>query len=275
MLASVHSVVLAVNAVVVRPVADMHSSGREDTDVVSQAIYGTNIEILEVRNNWAKVRTPDGYTGWMHRSGLLRTDKRYADGQTAVEVKNLFANVYREPSITKHKPIMTIPIESRLEISGEQQNDERWMQVRLANNQRSWVQAGDVTTETKPLTVPQMISISRHFLGLPYLWGGTSTFGYDCSGFTQMLCRRRGIVMPRDADLQAAWTGVSNVPKNGLRPGDLLFFGASPEKITHTGMYIGNGEFINATTHETPVIQISKLADPHWTKIFVCARRVK
>ena len=141
-----------------------------------------------------------------------------------------------------------------------------------------WILPGQLTAaaaQPKAMTIPEMIALSRRFAGLPYLWGGTSTFGYDCSGFTQMLCRRRGVVMPRDANLQAEWSGVAAVDRNALRPGDLLFFGSSAQKITHTGMYIGNGEFINATTHEKPVIQICKLMDPHWSKLFVAARRVK
>jgi cell wall-associated NlpC family hydrolase len=88
-----------------------------------------------------------------------------------------------------------------------------------------------------------------------------------------MLCRRRGIVIPRDANVQATWPGAETVSREQLEPGDLLFFGES--KITHTGMYIGNGRFINATTHERPVVQISDLADPYWTKRFLTARRIK
>jgi cell wall-associated NlpC family hydrolase len=88
-----------------------------------------------------------------------------------------------------------------------------------------------------------------------------------------MLCRRRGIVIPRDANVQATWPGAETVDRARLEPGDLLFFGES--KITHTGMYIGNGQFINATTHERPIVQISDLADPYWAKRFLTARRIK
>jgi cell wall-associated NlpC family hydrolase len=90
-----------------------------------------------------------------------------------------------------------------------------------------------------------------------------------------MLERQRGIEMPRDADLQAAWSGVLPVKREELQPGDLLFFGTGIEHITHTGMYIGNGKFIHDTTHDHPGVQTSGLDDMPWTKLLVAARRVK
>jgi cell wall-associated NlpC family hydrolase len=90
-----------------------------------------------------------------------------------------------------------------------------------------------------------------------------------------MLVRQRGIIMPRDADVQASWSGVEPVERKDLQPGDLLFFGASLAKISHTGMYIGNGEFIHDTTNTHPGVQISKLDDMPWTHLLVAARRVK
>ena len=109
--------------------------------------------------------------------------------------------------------------------------------------------------------------MARRFLGMTYTWGGSSSFGYDCSGFTQMLVRSRGIHMPRDADQQAAWNGVVAIERKDLQPGDLLFFGDSDKKITHTGMYIGNGEFIHDTTNTHPMVQISRLDDEPWTQL--------
>jgi len=90
-----------------------------------------------------------------------------------------------------------------------------------------------------------------------------------------MLMRQRGYVMPRDAGPQSRWDRLVAVDRSQLQPGDLLFFGSAPEKVTHTGMYIGDGLFINATTHETPVVRIDNLNEPYWTKILVGARRPK
>jgi len=257
------------------PVADMHSAPTEDSDVVSQSTYGSTVVALEQKEGWAKVRTADQYSGWMPLASVGPVNQAYGSTGLVVQVTNLFANLYREPDVTGHQPLLIVPFESKLEMVEASKDDSRWLQVKLVDGRVAWVQRGDVMPLPAPLTIPQSIALARRFLGLPYLWGGTSTFGYDCSGFTQMLVRSRGIIMPRDADLQAAWSGVVSVDRNDLQAGDLLFFGDSPEKIGHTGMYIGNGEFIHSTTHDGPVIQISRLEDQPWTRILVASRRVK
>jgi len=264
--------------VVALPVANMYSSATENTDVVSQAILGSDVVVLEVNKKWAKVRTSDQYTGWMPISALrkLTGANPYASQGHSVEVESLFANLYRERDVTQHPPLLTVPFEARLELLSDGAGDQgRWLPVILPDGRSAWIQRGDINPDPQPLTIEQSIELAKRFLGLPYLWGGRSTFGYDCSGFTQMLLRSRGLNMPRDADLQAAWQGAEAVARENLRAGDLLFFGSSPEKITHTGMYIGNGEFIHDTTHGHAVVQISRLEDEPWTRILVACRRVK
>ena len=264
----------APEAVVLKPVANMYAQPTADAEVVSQAIYGTNIGVVETRPGWLRVRTPDEYTGWMPVDDLRRV-ARYASGGRVAWVESVFANIYREPNVTKHQPLITVPFETRLEVISEPEGNPRWLQVRLPDDRSGWLQRGDVSFESQPLSIPAAIELSRRFLGLPYTWGGTSSFGYDCSGFTQMLCRRRGAPIPRDADVQAAWQGVVPVQREDLKPGDLLFFGSAADHITHTGMYIGEGKFINATTWIRPVVQICDLSDAHWTRLLVACRRLK
>jgi len=150
------------------------------------------------------------------------------------EVESLFAHIYPERSVTAHAPLLTVPFESRLEVVAEPSDQARWLEVRLPDDRSGWVQAGDIAFDAKPLSIPEMLEFSKRFLGLPYTWGGTSSFGYDCSGFAQMLVRRRGILLPRDAQPQADWSGATPVERSDLKPGDLLYFGGSAKKITHT-----------------------------------------
>jgi gamma-D-glutamyl-L-lysine dipeptidyl-peptidase len=266
------------DSIVVVPVANMYSAATENSDVVSQAIIGSDVATLEVRGNWAKVRTADQYTGWMLGDALRKLGESGAYGRsgTVVQVEALFANLYSETDVTLHQPILTVPFESRLEVVAPgKEDDARWLQVRLPDQRTAWIQRGDINRDPQPLTIAQSIALAKRFLGLPYLWGGRSSYGYDCSGFTQMLVRSRGIIMPRDADVQAAWEGLEAVDRKDLRAGDLLFFGSAADKITHTAMYIGDGQIIQSTTHDHPVVQISRLDDEPWTRILVACRRVK
>ena len=262
---------------VVRPVLNMYSSATLDADVVSQAIYGTTVTVLQDKGAWAEIQTPDQYKGWIESSALLDSKEPYASGKNVVVVRSLFAHLYRENSVTRHAPVLTVPFETRLEVEKlpDPAKPERWLTVHLADARTAMIQASDVQLPPAPLTIDETIELSKKFMGLPYTWGGTSSYGYDCSGFTQMLVRQRGRIMPRDADIQASWTGLVSVEKKDLQPGDLLYFGSSEKRITHTGMYIGDGRFINATTHETPMVRIDNLHDPYWTKLRVAARRLK
>jgi len=265
-------------AVVLKPVANMYSRPDEEADVVSQAIYGTTVTLLEERGDWARISTPDAYTGWTPLSALRRLasgEPPYASQGRVVRVESLFAHVYREPDVTRRQPLLTLPFETRLESAQAPDSNARWLLIRLADGAQAWIQRGDVRPDPAPLSLDQVLALARRFLGLPYLWGGTSTFGYDCSGFVQMLCRQRGVLIPRDAAPQCRWEGMLPVSKDAIQPGDLLYFGASLEKITHTGMYLGDSEFINATTYQQPVVRIDRLDDPHWQKLFVAARRLK
>jgi SH3-like domain-containing protein len=264
---------------VVRPVANLHRNPTTEADVVTQAIFGTHLQLFETKEEWVRVRMPDDYVGWMTRDSLYPLPAGappYAQSGKVAFVESLFANVYREPDVTRHAPLMCLPYDSVVVVIAEPEADNRrWLELRLPDGRSAWIQRGDVSLERRPLSIRESIELSKRFLGLPYYWGGTSSYGFDCSGFVQLLLRRRGILIPRDAGPQFRWEGFQAVPKDRLKPGDLLYFGSSEQKVTHTGYYLGRGRFIHATTHERPVVQISRLKEPHWTRLFVGARRSK
>lgn len=265
--------------VVVVPVADMYSAPSDKSAVVSQAIYGSNVLLLVSRGEWSRIETlEDHYKGWT-RSRYLRivqSGNGYATSGRTAQVESLFANIYREPDVTKHQPVITVPFESKLLVLADGTGpNQGWLQVRLPDLMTAWIQQGDVIPDPKPLTIDESITLAKRFLGMPYLWGGRTSFGFDCSGFTQMIVRARGVNMPRDADQQAAWKGVTAVDRKDLQAGDLLFFGSSQKNITHTAMYIGEGQFIQAATNASPVVQISRLDDQPWARLLVACRRVR
>jgi len=255
-----------------RPVANLHANPARNVEVVSQAIYGTPVDVLEEKIDWVRVRTTDGYTGWGWRGDLTRAGRTRPRARF-VTVESLFANLYAEPSISKRAPLLVVPHETRLEVALEpERQHQRWFQVYLVDGGKAWVEQANVTELSETLNIERTIAHAKRFVGLPYLWGGVSTFGFDCSGFVQMLCRRRGVTLPRDARLQIHWDGFLPVEKTGWRPGDLLYFGKSLERITHTGMYLGGGMMIHSAS---PYIRIQAVEEVARGRGLVFARRLK
>lgn len=109
-------------AVINVPVANMFSGPSADVDVVSQAIYGSSVDVLEEKRLLEKIRTPwDGYTGWVSRSDLLNCtgERAYATTGEVAIVEELAAHLYRDPDLTLHAPALTVPFETRLEVVEE------------------------------------------------------------------------------------------------------------------------------------------------------------
>ena len=273
-------------AVVVNTVENMHRGPSAETDVVSQALLGDNVKVLKSEKDpagedWYRIMTPDTYEGWVPAPSLrlLGTGaKPYAASGKVFVVSSLLANTYREPDVTKHKPVKVAPISTVLEVVGEK--GERWFEVDLPCNTRAWVQKGDGDLRDMPWSWPRrpvedMIALSKRFIGLPYTWGGVSPLGLDCSGFAQLVCKMNGIPILRDAGIQMTASGLVEVPKGQEKPGDLVFFGRALDRISHVGMMIEDGNFINATTSGAPIVQIDRLAEERWMRIYQGARRPK
>lgn len=254
------------------PVANMYQTADDNSEVVSQAIYGTSVKILESQKKWVKIQTPDEYQGWVQKADLINANVRAT--QHKLTVTNLFAQIYAVNDTTPHKPVMTVPFGTTFPIVAQPRDSGgRWIKIRLLNNDIAWIQRGAVSIDLKPLNLNQMIMLSHQFIGLPYTWGGDSSFGFDCSGFTQTLYKQIGVTLPRDATLQMNWSGFVEADKDNLQAGDLLFFGQD-NKITHVGMYLRDNTFIDSTVYKTPKIQINHLDNLYWQKMFVAARRL-
>ena len=127
-----------------------------------------------------------------------------------------------------------------------------------------------VATTQRTAKANALITTAKLYIGVPYLWGGTTTAGFDCSGFTQFVFAKNGITLPRVSTDQA--TVGTAVAFANLQPGDLVFFATEePGIISHVGIYVGGGQFINASQSEGVTIYP---IGPYWTSIYMGARRV-
>lgn len=120
-----------------------------------------------------------------------------------------------------------------------------------------------------------VVSTAKRALGVHYISGGTSMSGFDCSGFTQYVYKQYGIYLPHSAAAQSAYG--SKVSKSNLQAGDLVFFDTNGGRkdISHVGIYIGNGSFINASTGSTRRVKIDSIYSSYYSSKYITARRVK
>ncbi len=255
------------------PVATMREGPSEDTKIASQVFNSEQVAILEKQGDWVKIATVDDfpYQGWTKMSALCQREHPFLDKQGTIiaRVNRLAAHLYHVKD-TEYGPIKTLPFESRLEVMDQFGDlNGRWLYVQLVDGSYGYIQRGDVFLNPATINAEKMVELSKTFLGLPYTWGGRSSFGYDCSGFVQMLYRQMGVSIPRDSKQQVVWEGFREVAIENMQPGDLIFFGREANKVTHVGMYLGNDQFIQAVgaAENKPYLRISGIHDPHWSGV--------
>lgn len=253
---------------VIAPVLEMRREPSRQAEVVSQGLFSEEVHIYEERDGWLHIQTiADNYSGWAKKEGVhTRSTPFPCPSQIKMKITRLAAHLYEQPD-TIYGPVLTLPFESELEVvdfTGSE--NSRWLSAYLPDQRQLYIQRGDLTSVKISITCEQMCRLSHAFLGLPYTWGGRSSFGYDCSGFVQMLYRQMGISLPRDSKDQFAHPGFHTCSVESLHPGDLIFFGFSPEQIRHVGLSLGNGSFIHtsAVTENQPYLRISHITDSAW-----------
>jgi len=239
-------------------VANMRVKPEHGEEMATQALLGSPLKVWKKKGGWYLVQTPDDYLGWVDDDGFQQMNKEEFDEWIASE-KVIYIQKYG--SAYSEAEINSLPVSDIVEgdILKKINTEGDFVKVEYPDKRTAYIPKNETENysewinnlETNP---DNLLKTAKTFLGIPYLWGGTSSKGFDCSGFTKTVYSLNGIMLPRDASQQVNVGEVIDT-KNGfenLNPGDLLFFGRkaagdSKERVTHVALYIGNNEFIHAS----------------------------
>jgi gamma-D-glutamyl-L-lysine dipeptidyl-peptidase len=225
-------------AIVTAAVAPLQGEPRVSVPRVSEALHGEPLDVLEHREEWLRVRAPDGYIAWIH-AGYVATGPRAwsEDWQQRATGRALSADIVTPDGRRR------LPTGGRVAL--------RRGVVELADGQRGAVAAGSVRrehelrVEARHLALPELAQ--RWFAGAPYLWGGRTEWGIDCSGLAQAVYGARGIALPRDSDQQFGQGREISMSADGkgYEAGDLLFF-AERGRVSHVALWSGAGTIVHS-----------------------------
>jgi cell wall-associated NlpC family hydrolase len=239
-------------AIVQRDIADLRAAPSEKSELVDQAHYGENLAVLGESDDWRYVQGPDQYFGWLPLDDLavltgyaerfvvaiLLADVRGAPRADAEVIARLPAGT-SVPAI-----LASIEQSDGTHQSIPYDHPEGWRETHLTRWRTGYVALPDLV-DVRELphgypTADDYLKTAESFIGVPYLWGGTTALGLDCSGFVQQVYRLNGVALPRDADQQA----MLGRKVEEARAGDLMFFGA--DSVTHVALATNATEFIHA-----------------------------
>lgn len=273
-------------------VANMRSNAKHSAELSTQAILGSGLKVYKQEGDWYYVQSPDGYLGWLDAGAFVlmneSTYQQWLDADKLIFTSD-FGLALDAPNPQAGR--VGDLVSGNILLAGRQQAG--YHEMIYPDGRKAYVPQADA----KPLNdwlsnneqpSPDIfIKTAKEFMGRPYLWGGTSGKGMDCSGFTKTVYFMNGLVIPRDASQQVhAGTEVpTDTTFSGLQAGDFLFFGQKaedkqPERIRHVGIYLGEGRFIHSGA-DNPGIRIESLWPDspdfaaHRRETFVRARRLE
>lgn len=246
--------------VIYNSVADLRSKPAYSAEMVTQVLLGMPVRILDKSGSWLRIQTPEGYIGWMSGSLQRLTHEELKEymAQPKIIITNQYAQSYSKAD-NKSQTVSDIVVGDMLSIKDVEKDfynvtypdgREAFVDKRDAQEIENWLNTIELSGES-------VVETAKQLMGVPYVWGGTSAKGLDCSGFTKMVYWLHGIIIARDASQQVK-NGVeidSIGDFDNAEKGDLVFFGEKAtddnpnERVVHVGIYIGNQQFIHASDY--------------------------
>jgi len=247
-------------------VGNNRSNPQHGAELMTQMLLGTPVEIFKKQGGFYLVKTPDGYLAWTDGGALaVMNAQTFKDWQKADKVVFTadYGHAFSKADVNSTR-VSDLVNGNILQVLGE---DNGFYKVSFPDKRIAFIPKSQAGVYKQWLKRPNptataVLATAQTLLGVPYLWGGTSIKGVDCSGFTKTAYFLNGIIIPRDASQQALVGDAIDVLENdtvsvtkclaNLKPGDLLFFSAAKRRginggrVTHTAIYMGNGEFIQS-----------------------------
>lgn len=215
-------------------IAPLRKEASDRSEMISQVLFGEHFEIIDEQKNWSYIRLDyDQYEGWIDKKQyeiISEFDRNLINKSTPHYSGELvdFLNI-------NNSQLLTLSLGAKL---------PNYQQKKFIVNQQNFNFDGSVFNIQ--LNKKHIVNIAYMYLNTPYLWGGKTPFGIDCSGFTQMVYKLCGYYLDRDASQQAKQGIILNFLEES-EPGDLVFFDNAEGKIIHVGILIGNERIIHAS----------------------------
>lgn len=235
-----------------------------ESPLETQELMGTVVEIVGEKSYWREVVTPQPYRAWCTDQGLVEMNQEELEAYMAapkVMFMQLYGHIYTKPSL-KSATLCDLVGGDIMRFAGRK---GKWTKVMLPSGKTGYVPSkelkehkgfmsiamGEGNSETiSPETTEAIIAEAEKLVGVPYLWGGMSAKGVDCSGLVRISHIMNGILLPRNASQQIKCG--DRVELDQLQRGDLVFFGTpatdeKPMRVTHVGIYLGDGRIIHSS----------------------------
>ena len=238
--------------IVFTSVAPIYSNPSFSSEMINQALFWDALAIMDVEDNWFQIKQKDGYLGWVHSFYL--TDSSVYDNNSK------FFNNCKNWYFVKDR-FLEISIDSvnKFFISFGSSipcivANNKFMII-FPNGEKYLVSKESLISNVEIPTIENVINISYTLLNIPYLWGGRSSFGFDCSALIQMILSILNIPFPRDTKDQIKYNNMKLV-KSDYCSGDLIFF-SKDGKVNHVGIFINKNEYL----HSSGYVKINSLND--------------
>ncbi len=227
-----------------------------EAEMGTQMLMGAICWIIDRRDGWSMISTPDGYIAWVTDASLHYTD--YGGAMSWKAAPRLVVTAHYTPLLSEPRAGSDIVRDAvRGCIVAKTGRKGSYYQCRLPDGEQAYIAARDVADcreyfEAQHPAGTDIVADAKRYMGVPYMWGGTSIKAVDCSGLTQRVYMDCGILLPRNASQQARSGDEVDISAgwDKLQPGDLLFFGRPRDdgtwRIYHVAIYIGDGQIIHS-----------------------------